>query len=64
MLVYHNYNTKSKTFGVSKNNVKRVKKEYKSIENRKHDVILPKALSEEVQKKIKETEDKNFKEKH
>lgn len=54
MLIYHNCNTKSKTFGDSKNKVKRVRNKYKSISSRKHEVILPKALSEEVQKKSKQ----------
>lgn len=58
MLIYHKFDTSSKTDGVSKNIGKRVKKEYKRIDNRKHDIILAKALDEEVQKKSKKQKKK------
>lgn len=58
MLIYHKFDTSSKTDGVSKNIGKRVKKEYKGIDNRKHDIILAKALDEEVQKKSKKQKKK------
>lgn len=51
MLVYHSRNAKSKILNDFKNKRKNMKKEYKSIDNRKYCVIRAKASSGKSQKK-------------
>lgn len=58
MLIYHSDHASSKTFYDLKRKRKNVKKEYKSIDNRKQCVIRTKPLSVEDSKKSKKRKKK------